>query len=86
MKITRPPARTRAAGHRWTTNTSASATSATEALYAVTTHETPSIVVSNRPYSSGSARTTIDESAKATATATATNQVSSVRRSVTARS
>jgi hypothetical protein len=40
-------------------------------LYAVITHEILGIVVSNWTYSSGSARTTIDESAKATATATA---------------
>ncbi len=44
------------------------------------THATPSIVVSNRAYSSGSASTTIDESANATATATATAATSSVRR------
>src|SRR3954470_3716847 len=79
MKISSPATKTRFARQRWTATTSASATSATEALYAVTTHETPSIVVSNWPYRSGRARTTIEESAKATATATATKPTSAER-------
>src|SRR4051812_17332385 len=79
MKISSPATKTRFARQRWTAKTSASATRATEALYAVTTHETPSIVVSNWPYRSGRARTTIEESAKATATATATKPTSAER-------
>jgi hypothetical protein len=47
-------------------------------LYAVTTHETPVMVVPNSTYSSGSARTTIDESANATAIET-TSAISSAR-------
>jgi hypothetical protein len=50
-------------------------------LYEVITHDTPTIVVLNAPYRFGSASTTIEESANATATEAATAAVSSRRRS-----
>src|SRR5919198_2498810 len=68
VKIRSPAPRTVTARARCTTKTSASAATATAALYEVTTHATPSIVVWNCVYSSGSASTTIDESANATPT------------------
>ncbi len=73
MKRSNPSARTVTARSRSTKKTSAKAATATAALYAVTTHATPSIVVWKRAYSSGSASTTIEESAKAIPTATATS-------------
>src|SRR5262249_14061098 len=54
-------------------------TSATTRLYDVITQDTPTIDVSKAPYRSGRARTTIEESAKATATETATAAVSTPR-------
>ena len=58
------------------------AATATTRLYDVITQETPTSVVSNSPYRSGSARTTIEESAKATATPAASAIVRTrVRRS-----
>src|SRR5512132_1046796 len=75
-----PAARSRLARAWCTTTTSASAQIASTRLYEVITHATPSIVVSKRAYSSGSASTTIDESANATATATATAATRNVRR------
>src|SRR5436190_399192 len=72
-KSSEPAANTSRARNRCTKNTSASAVSATAALYAVTIHDTPVIDVSKREYSCGSARTTIDESANAIATSAATS-------------
>src|SRR5436190_1092297 len=74
-KSSEPAANTSRARHRCTKNTSASAVSATAALYAVTIQDTPVIDVSKREYSCGSARTTIDESANAIATSAATSHV-----------
>src|SRR5262245_53074792 len=69
-------------GSRWRERAAiAAAATATTRLYEVITHETPTIEVLNAPYRSGSARTTIDESANATATDAATAIVSSRRRS-----
>src|SRR5262249_2340196 len=78
VNVRSPAASTMVARSRWTKKTSASAATATAALYAVTTHDTPSIVVWKRVYSSGRASTTIDESANAIATAVTTSPTSSV--------
>ena len=55
-------------------NARATATTETTTAYAVNTHETPTMVVSNSPYRRGSASTTIDASANAKPTATVSSQ------------
>src|SRR5580765_1339847 len=72
-KSREPAANTSRARKRCTKKTSASAVTATAALYDVITHDTPVIDVSKREYSCGRARTTIDESANAIATSAATS-------------
>ena len=75
---TRPASTSGAGRNRRTNGSSASVVMRTTRLYAVMTQEIPTMEVSRSTYSSGSASTTIDESAKATATATA-RAISSAR-------
>ena len=82
-KIAVPASTSRFAPARGAKRTSTSATTASARLYEVTTHATSVIETSNCPSRSGSASTTIDESANAIATVARSAPTASRRSQVT---